>query len=210
MKLKLYTTMLVLSLALAGCNRDLSPLNSAFTSWQPTPTANPCLVVADPYMWFDFETDPSSFWWGPPLGPTSLIQTWTNSMAATGCRSWKLQTGAGVGYGHWPGLTMATSPAIPAGSTKLEISIMININLTTTLSINEGTSAGGQGQEWSHAVTFVNSPGFVTYTYPLSGFTTSDPGDAMVNTQDVIQIWFYHSAPYASHALYIDNIRFIP
>ncbi len=213
MKSKLHVLSLLLALvAFNACNRDLSPLNTASTSFPPPPTPSPCALAPDPYMWFDFETDPSSYWWWPG-GPSPMVQSWANGVAHTGCRSWKLVTSAGSGYGHWNGLSMGatTPPGTPAGMTQVQISIQINGTLTTTIYFDEGTSNGGQGQEWSRSVTFTNTAGsFVTYTYPLSSFSTTDPGDSILNTQDAIQFWFYHSAPYSSHTLYIDDIRLIP
>lgn len=196
--------LLILALIVCGCNRDLSPLNTTTTSYAPTAVTTP--VVSAATVWCNFETDVSSgFWW--PGGPTGMTNSWSTDTAYSGSHSWKMAVGAGVGYGHWDGLSLSPSPSVPAGGSSYNMWIKINQNLTTQWHISEGTTFG-QGQDWVTTLNLTANPAWQLVSIPLSSFTTTDPGDGMVNTNDINQVWFYNTAPYPAYTIYIDDIAF--
>jgi hypothetical protein len=211
MKFKLFYALPILLVALAGCNRDLSPLNTATTSFAPPPPTNPCAVPPDPGMWQNFETNPNtgpSYTW--TFGETGAITpSWASGFSATGCGSWKIFTGSASSWGHGFGLTFYNSPAVTAGLTHFQVSYQSTATIAAHLYLDEGTLNGGQGQEWKLPVTFNASSTWQTLQLPLISFTSPTTGDGMVNTQDIIQLWIWQDAvPYGGHTIYLDDIKF--
>ncbi len=193
---KLKTLIVGLFLLLAGCNRDLSPLNSAYTSWQPTPSVNPCAIPPDPYMWADMETPPGSQTWG------DVSNSW-GSLSHTGCHSWKIHF-TPLGWGHYFGYSFyGPSPAVPPSMGQFQMSFLIDQNLDTNLYLDEATS----GDEWTIVLHLTASSSWQTITLPLSSFGGAT---GIVDTHDINQIWFFNVANTVSTNLYIDDIRFVP
>lgn len=204
-KLALLITMLFV---MNGCNRDLSPLNTAVTSYAPTPTmVAGCPPPFNPNMYCDFEIDPSSgFWW--PGGPSPMSNTWSNDTAHSCYRSWKIDAHAAVGYGHWNGLGMSPDKSFPT-ATKYSMWYKCNSSFSTTWYWVEGSSAGADGESWQTTISFIGDNAWHQFVLNLGAFT-SGGGNNHPDPQDVAYVWSYNNAPYGAYVMYIDDIEFLP
>jgi len=197
---------LALAVLIAGCNRDLSPLNTVATSYAATPTMTTgCPPPFNPQMYCDFESDPSSgFWW--PGGPSAMWNTWSGDTANSCYRSWKITSSPAVPYGHWNGLSLNKSIT---GASTYNMWYKSNATYTTSWSWDEGTSSGADGEEWTTSITFIGDNSWHLFALPLSSFV-SGGGNNIPDTQDIIQVWFYDTSPVPAYIIYIDDIEFLP
>jgi hypothetical protein len=178
-------------------------------SFMPASTPVPVPTPTPLYLWQDFETDVSAGFWYP-AGPSPMTQSWASDDAHGGAHSWKMVTGAGVGYGHWTGLDML-SPKDFTGATKVSVWVKCDQNLQTEFHFIEGMTNGGDGETWWSLLTITGSPSWQHYTLPLSGFfSTGGPHDGVLSVGSVQTVWFYHWAPYPALTLYVDDIGFQP
>jgi hypothetical protein len=186
-----------------GCNRDLSPFNTVTSSYGGPP---PCAGTPAIEMYCDFESPLVNYSDYGGGGPSYENLSQSKDTAISCTTSWKLSEGPSAATWLFP-----WEKYFPPTATTFKMWYKIDKILPTTLSWQEGSSLGADGESWSIDIVLNPSAAWQELLIPLSCFTSSG-GNNIPDVQSVTGVYFYHSGPYpyAAHTLYIDDIRFGP
>ncbi len=202
----------VLALSVTACNRDLSPLNRTGTSYiKPAPIAS-CTLA--PYTWDNFEQPAVGYLWtGGPGSP--ILEDYSTLASYTCSYSWRIKTGVSGSYGHWAGLNASSlqqggNPVTNlGGATRMAIAIKVDQNVKFDFYLHEGSTNGGDSEEWTTTFDLTASPSWQTFDIPLSSMVGNGK-DGVLATGSIQYFWLFYYTPYAAHTLYIDDIQFLP